>query len=49
MHALGLMAVLVELIAQRGHRDHQCADDEIKDVGAVHIDFGPNGLSIQGK
>ena len=36
MHALSLMAVLVELIAQHGHRNRKRADDEIKDVGASH-------------
>ena len=34
MHALRLMAVLVELIAQHDHRDRKRADDEIKNVGA---------------
>jgi hypothetical protein len=38
MHALWLMAVLVELIAHRDNRDRKRADDEIKDVGASHAD-----------
>jgi hypothetical protein len=33
---LGLMAVLIELIAQHGHRDRKRADDEIKHVRASH-------------
>jgi hypothetical protein len=30
------MSILVELIAQHGHRDRKRADDEIKDVSAGH-------------
>jgi hypothetical protein len=36
MDALGLMAVLIELIAQHGDGDRQRADDEIKHIRAGH-------------
>ena len=34
-HALGLLAVLIELIAQDGDNNHQRADDEKDDVAAI--------------
>jgi len=47
MHALWLMAVLVELIAHHDDRDRKRADDEIKDVGASHVRLSLAGIRIR--
>jgi hypothetical protein len=36
VHAFGLMAVAIELVAQYGHGDGKCANDKIKHVRASH-------------
>jgi hypothetical protein len=36
MQALGLVAVLIELIAQDRDRDHQSADNQIEEIAASH-------------
>src|SRR5690242_17024038 len=36
VHAFGLMAVAIELVAQYGHGDGKCANDQIKHVRASH-------------
>jgi hypothetical protein len=40
-HALGLLAVLIEFVAQDGDDDHQRADDEVDDIAAVQV-LAPN-------
>jgi hypothetical protein len=40
-HALGLLAVLIELIAQDGDNDDQRADDEVDDIATVQV-LAPN-------
>lgn len=47
MHALWLMAVLVELIAQQDDRDRKRADDEIENVGASHGRLSLAGFKIR--
>jgi hypothetical protein len=39
VHAFGLMAVLIELIAEYGDGDRKRADHKIKHVGAGHGGF----------
>jgi hypothetical protein len=41
MHALGLMAVLIDLIAEHGDGDRQCADHDIKHIRTGHNGFPP--------
>ena len=36
MQALGLVAILIELIAQDRDRDHQSADNQIEEIAASH-------------
>ena len=36
MHALGLLSILVELIAEHGGHDHERTDDEVCDVATIH-------------
>lgn len=47
MHALWLMAVLVELIAHSDDRDRKRTDDEIKDVGASHVRLSLAGIKFR--
>jgi hypothetical protein len=35
-HALGLLAILIELITQDDDNNHQCANDEVDDIAATH-------------
>ena len=36
-HALGLLAVLIELKTQDDDNNHQCADDEVDDIAATYV------------
>jgi hypothetical protein len=47
VHALWLMAVLVDLIAQDDDRDRKRANDEIKNVGASHGMLSIAGIRIR--